>query len=151
VGFFFKSTLLGVKTSGHHSKCSPSYINFIMYQFSIENRRKKLKTDQPTKQTKNPSCLEYQKWGQIYHTEQLFGKKFFCFVFWDRVSLCIPDCPGTHSVDQAGFELRNLPASASQVLGLKECATTAQLWKNFNILKKNHFWNMDKILFLTDE
>jgi hypothetical protein len=28
-------------------------------------------------------------------------------------------------VDQAGLELRNLPASASQVLGLKACATTA--------------------------
>ena len=26
---------------------------------------------------------------------------------------------GTHSVDQAGLKLRNLPASASQVLGLK--------------------------------
>ncbi|GAB1294510.1 Tripartite motif-containing protein 43C [Apodemus speciosus] len=35
------------------------------------------------------------------------------------VSLCIPGCPGTHSVDQAGLELRNLPASASQALGLK--------------------------------
>jgi hypothetical protein len=32
-------------------------------------------------------------------------------------------CPGTHSVDQAGLELRNQPASASQVLGLKACAT----------------------------
>jgi hypothetical protein len=51
--------------------------------------------------------------------------------FWDRVSLCSPGCPGTHSVDQAGLELRNLPASASQVLGLKACATTAQL-KVFN-------------------
>jgi hypothetical protein len=48
----------------------------------------------------------------------------FCFgflVFRDRVSLCSPGCPGTHSVDQAGLELRNLPASASQVLGLKTC------------------------------
>jgi hypothetical protein len=36
-------------------------------------------------------------------------------------------CPGTHFVDQAGLELRNLPASASQVLGLKVCTTTAQL------------------------
>ena len=36
----------------------------------------------------------------------------FCF-FRDRVSLCSPGCPGTHSVDQAGLELRNLPASAS--------------------------------------
>jgi hypothetical protein len=51
----------------------------------------------------------------------------FCFVFRDRVSLYSPGCPGTHSVDQAGLELRNLPASASQVLGLKACATTAWL------------------------
>jgi hypothetical protein len=42
----------------------------------------------------------------------------------DRVSLCSPGCPGTHSVDQAGLELRNPPASASRVLGLKVCATT---------------------------
>jgi hypothetical protein len=63
----------------------------------------------------------------------------FCFVFWgflflfvcclfvcfrDRVSLCSPGYPGTHFIDQAGLELRNLPASASQVLGLKACATT---------------------------
>jgi hypothetical protein len=51
----------------------------------------------------------------------------FFFFFRDRVSLCSPGCPGTHSVDQASLELRNLPASASQVLGLKVCATTAQL------------------------
>jgi hypothetical protein len=31
----------------------------------------------------------------------------------DRVSLYSPGCPGTHSVDQAGLELRNPPASAS--------------------------------------
>jgi hypothetical protein len=44
----------------------------------------------------------------------------FCFLFFrDRVSLCSPGCPGTHSVDQAGLELRNPPASASRVLGLK--------------------------------
>ena len=44
--------------------------------------------------------------------------------FFDRVSLCSSGCPGTHSVDQAGLELRNSPASASRVLGLKACATT---------------------------
>jgi hypothetical protein len=38
---------------------------------------------------------------------------FFSLVFQGRVSLCSPGCPGTHSVDQAGLELRNLPASAS--------------------------------------
>jgi hypothetical protein len=53
---------------------------------------------------------------------------FVCFCFFeDRVSLYSPGCPGTHFVDQAGLELRNLPASASRVLGLKACATTAQL------------------------
>jgi hypothetical protein len=49
---------------------------------------------------------------------------FFLLVFGDRVSLCIPSCPGTHFVDQDGLELRNLPASASQVLGSKACTTT---------------------------
>jgi hypothetical protein len=49
---------------------------------------------------------------------------FFFLVFRNRVSLYSPGCPGTHSVDQAGLELRNLPAFASRVLGLKACATT---------------------------
>jgi hypothetical protein len=49
------------------------------------------------------------------------------FVFHDRVSLYSPGCAGTHFVDQAGLELRNLPASASPVLGLKACTTTAWL------------------------
>jgi hypothetical protein len=47
----------------------------------------------------------------------------FVFVFQDRISLCSPGCPGTHFVDQADLELRNPPASASRVLGLKACAT----------------------------
>ena len=51
--------------------------------------------------------------------ETLFVFVFVCFFFQDRVSLCSPCCPGTHSVDQAGLELRNLPASASQVWALK--------------------------------
>jgi hypothetical protein len=52
----------------------------------------------------------------------LFFVFFFCF-FQDRVSLCSLGCPGTHSVHQAGLELRDLPASASQVLELKVWAT----------------------------
>jgi hypothetical protein len=53
---------------------------------------------------------------------------FVClFVFQDRVSLCSPGCPVTHFVDQTGLELRNPPASVSQVLGLKACTTTARL------------------------
>ena len=39
-----------------------------------------------------------------------FGLVWFGF-FQDRVSLCSLGCPGTHSVDQAGLELRDLPAS----------------------------------------
>jgi hypothetical protein len=63
---------------------------------------------------------------QLY---SLVLRLFVCLflVFRDRVSLCSPSCPGTHSVDQAGPKLRNLPASASQVLGLKACTTTARL------------------------
>jgi hypothetical protein len=57
----------------------------------------------------------------------LFVFCFFCFFFRDRVSLYSPGCPGTHFVEQAGLELRNPPASASQVLGLKASATTARL------------------------
>jgi hypothetical protein len=59
-------------------------------------------------------------------TESYFHlkKKNFFLVLQDRFSLCSPGCPGTRSVDQAGLELRNPPASASQVLGLKACATT---------------------------
>jgi hypothetical protein len=54
----------------------------------------------------------------------LFLFLFFVFLSRDTVSLCSPGCPGTHFVDQAGLELRNPPASASRVLGLKVCATT---------------------------
>jgi hypothetical protein len=58
----------------------------------------------------------------------MFGFCFilFCLFFRDRISLCSPDCPETHSVVQAGPELGNLPASASQKLELKACATTAR-------------------------
>ena len=57
---------------------------------------------------------------------------------WDRVSLCNPGCPGTHSVNWAVLEFRDLPASASQVLGLKVCTTTAQL--HITILKQTHLF-----------
>jgi hypothetical protein len=43
----------------------------------------------------------------------------FCFVFWDRVSLCSSGCPGTHSVDQPGLELRTPPAPCLPSAGIK--------------------------------
>ena len=54
---------------------------------------------------------------------QTITKRLFVCLFFETGFLC----PGTHSVDQAGLKLRNLPAAASQVLGLKACATTARL------------------------
>ena len=64
--------------------------------------------------------------GLVWFGLVWFGLVWFGLVFQDRVSLCSSGCPGTHSVDQAGLELRNSPASASQVLGLKACTTTAR-------------------------
>jgi hypothetical protein len=62
--------------------------------------------------------------GMLRPYESWFLVFFFFFFFWDRVSLYSSGCPGTHFVDQAGLKLRNPPASACLVLGLKACATT---------------------------
>jgi hypothetical protein len=56
------------------------------------------------------------------------------FFFLRQVSLYSPGCPETHFVGQTGLKLRNLPASASQVLGLKACATTSPLRNVFNMM-----------------
>lgn len=50
------------------------------------------------------------------------------FVFGDKVSLYIPGCPGTRSVDHAGLELAYPPAFASQVLGLKAWSTITKCY-----------------------
>jgi hypothetical protein len=67
-------------------------------------------------------------------------------VFPDSVSLCSPGYPGTYFVDQVGLELRNPPASASQVLELKACATTP--WPSpllfylvFLCSSRNSYWD----------
>jgi hypothetical protein len=91
----------------------------------------------PPETTKNPTCMQKQRvfiqafslffpfFSFLFFFFFVFFFVLFCFfVFRDRVSLYSPGCPGTHFVDQAVLELRNLPASASQVLGLKACATT---------------------------
>ena len=51
----------------------------------------------------------------------------FIVFFRDRVSLCnSPDCHGTHSLCRPGWPQTQRPNSVSRMLGLKECATTAQ-------------------------
>jgi hypothetical protein len=74
----------------------------------------------------------------MFNTSVLFLVFFFFFFFWffETGFLCSPVCPGTHFVDQAGLELRNPPASASQVLGLKAFATTPGFNKSFRGFKK---------------
>ena len=69
-------------------------------------------------------------WRNIYYFFCCFCC-CLCFFIRGRVSLCSPGCPETHSVNQAGLELGNPPASASRVLGLKAFTTTARLLKLF--------------------
>jgi hypothetical protein len=69
----------------------------------------------------------------------------FClfFFFRDRVSLDSPGCSGTNSVDQTDFELRDLPASVSRVLGLKVYSTMPSF-------KKFFWWGLRSALIYED-
>ena len=71
---------------------------------------------------------------------------FVCL--WDKVSLSSPGCPGAHSVDQIGLELRDPPASASPVLGLKVCTTTTWLFYFFLSRCCWSWWLVWEILFV---
>jgi hypothetical protein len=80
------------------------------------------------------SCITFsvQAWIQICQilTPWSCHFFFFFFVFRDRVSQYSLGCPGTHSVDQAGLELRDPPAS--QVLGL----TVFSYFKEMPLIKQ---------------
>jgi hypothetical protein len=65
----------------------------------------------------NLTTFSSNKWELFFLPET----GFLCMV--------LSGCPGTHSVDQAGLKLRNPPASASRVLGLKVCATIPGKWE----------------------
>ena len=47
---------------------------------------------------------------------------FSFFFLQDRVSLCSPGCPRTHSVDQAGLKLTEIPLSPPPECGDERCA-----------------------------
>jgi hypothetical protein len=68
----------------------------------------------------------------------LFVCLFVCFVLFCFLRQGFSGCPGTHSVEKAGLELRNQPASASQVLGLKACDTLPGSSCHFNKLLVLH-------------
>jgi hypothetical protein len=103
----------------HH----PSPEDYFIYVFPCWGKLWKMKA---LKQERGSSYLSLICCVQTFYQLGSFFLWFFFFFFffWDRVSLCSPGYPGTHFVAQAGLELRNPPASASQVLGLKACATT---------------------------
>jgi hypothetical protein len=66
---------------------------------------------------------------------------FCCFVFLvfrDRVSLCSPGCPGTHSVDKAGLELKKftcLCLPSAGIIGVRHHAQPGSLFLFLDFLK----------------
>jgi hypothetical protein len=52
---------------------------------------------------------------------------FIFLVFRDRVSLCSPGCPGTHSVDQTGLELKKSACLCLPSAGIKGVRHHARL------------------------
>ena len=97
-------------------------------------------------------CVVYEEYLLVLLYLFILSKKFLisydlmknvCLIlfvlflsFLDRASLY---SPGTHSVDQAGLELRNPSASASQVLGLKAYTTMPSCLVLLSILSSVHF------------
>jgi hypothetical protein len=69
-----------------------------------------------------PVCKRHVRASKHVCFMHLTRNPFFSFLTWilfavtvvfqDRVSLCSPGCPSTHSVDQAGLELKDLSPSA---------------------------------------
>jgi hypothetical protein len=56
----------------------------------------------------------------------------FFFFLPRQVSLCSLGCPGIHSVDQAGLELRNLPASvpSAEIKGMHHHRPASAFFNN---------------------
>ena len=65
--------------------------------------------------------------------------------FWDRASLCVPDCPGTHSVNQAALDLRGLPLPP--VLWLKVCATMPNGFVSFILFLPSYYRSLHLFCF----
>ena len=89
------------------------YLNFIRIFRATENKCKKTQTKTNENMNDIYSILGIHIFKQYPLLVKLPVNTFCCclFVFGDRVSLCSPGCPGTHSVDQADLKLRDSPAS----------------------------------------
>jgi hypothetical protein len=90
--------------------------------------------------------------------------KSICFffnlfvIFLNRISLCSPGCPGTHCVDQAVLEFRNLPASENIFSKYKEKngnmfseqnedCIMAMYFPDCHSLESSSYIRLDRILF----
>ena len=62
----------------------------------------------------SPGFQHHIKWVWRYMPVMLaLASSLFLFGFQDRVSLCSTGYPGTHSIDQAGLQIRYSANSAS--------------------------------------
>lgn len=61
---------------------------------------------------------------------------FVYLIFWDGISLCSPGYTRAGSVHQTDLQLREQPASGSQVWGIKACGTTTQSPSKQKLKKK---------------
>lgn len=107
----------------------------------FESIRKSTRESLRLKLKRKESNLGYMEWILPYGFSLLSSTVLLLlllFLFlWDRASLCSPGYPGTCSEDQASFQLRDPPVSASQVLGLKVYATmpTYFLFEDYYVRK----------------
>jgi hypothetical protein len=116
-------------------KCLVYYWYFIPYKYQLVSCSVKLK-QQYWCDFMNIASLKFLKdaISQQKHCVWYLSIYLSIYLFQDRVSLHSPGCPRTHSVEHTCLELRNLPTSASHVLGLKACTTTTiQLWLVFKM------------------
>jgi hypothetical protein len=67
------------------------------------------------------NCIFEILYFEFLHFTESFYLFVFYLIFLRQGSLCHPRHHGTHFVDQAGHQLRDSPASASWLLGLKAC------------------------------
>lgn len=72
-------------------------------------------------------------WNQTRVLRAIFQISWWRLTTRECRTLRSPECSGDHSMEQTDLEFRDSPASVSQVMGLKPCATTAWLSCSFQM------------------